>query len=468
MNFETVCGLEVHTELLTKTKIFCSCSNIFKAEPNTNICPFCLGIPGTLPVLNEKVLELAVRCALALNCTVSEEIKFDRKNYFYPDLPKAYQISQLYLTIGKNGYVTLKGGKIIRIHEIHMEEDAGKLIHEGGDTLIDYNRAGVPLIEIVSEPDISSGKEAAEYTEKLREILMFCGISDCKMQEGSLRADVNVSVREKGSDTLATRTEMKNLASFKAIASAVDTEAKRQKTEIEKGNVIIQETRRWDEDKNMSFSMRNKETASDYRYFPEPDIPPVKIEREYVDKIKKALPELPDEKRKRYAEDYNLSEYDADIICSKTEYVSLFEKTLKLTNDAKLTANWLMGEVTALEKVKGALAVTPEALSKIILFEREGKISRESAKEVLKEVFNSGVDVEEYIRAHALETVKDSVLIEKTVKEVIEKNQKALSEYKAGKEKAFNFLLGQSMKALKGKAIANEVKQKLMEEISDD
>ena len=465
MAFETVCGLEVHTELLTKTKIFCSCTTAFGGEPNSHCCEVCTGMPGTLPVLNERVLEYAVRCGIALNCEITNYIKFDRKNYFYPDLPKAYQISQLYLPICTNGYVEINdsingGKKRVRIHEIHMEEDAGKLIHSDGKSLVNYNRAGVPLLEIVSEPDISNGTEAAEYTEKLREILMFCGISDCKMQEGSLRADVNVSVRRAG-EKLGTRTEMKNLSSFRAIKTAVDSEAKRQIALIESGEKVVQQTRRFDEKSGSSYSMRNKEEANDYKYFPEPDIPPIVISNEYIASVRSKMPELPDEKRKKYSS-LGLSDYDTQLLCSDIYYASLFEKTLKITALPKVTANWITGEVMALHRKND---VKPDMLAEIILLSENKKITREAAKETFSSCIITGEQPTDYVKRNSLEIIKDESLIKNTVTGIINENPKAVEEFRQGKDKALNFLVGQCMRALKGKASAEEIRAEIIKAI---
>ena len=465
MAFETVCGLEVHTELLTKTKIFCSCTTAFGGEPNSHCCEVCTGMPGTLPVLNERVLEYAVRCGIALNCEITNYIKFDRKNYFYPDLPKAYQISQLYLPICTNGYVEINdsingGKKRVRIHEIHMEEDAGKLIHSDGKSLVNYNRAGVPLLEIVSEPDISNGTEAAEYTEKLWEILMFCSISDCKMQEGSLRADVNVSVRRAG-EKLGTRTEMKNLSSFRAIKTAVDSEAKRQIALIESGEKVVQQTRRFDEKSGSSYSMRNKEEANDYKYFPEPDIPPIVISNEYIASVRSKMPELPDEKRKKYSS-LGLSDYDTQLLCSDIYYTSLFEKTLKITALPKVTANWITGEVMALHR---KYDVKPDMLAEIILLSENKKITREAAKETFSSCIITGVQPTDYVKRNSLEIIKDESLIKNTVTGIINENPKAVEEFRQGKDKALNFLVGQCMRALKGKASAEEIRAEIIKAI---
>ena len=352
MDYITVCGLEVHTELATKTKIFCNCTTEFGGEPNTHVCEICSGMPGTLPVVNKRVVEFAVRTGLALNCEITQYNKFDRKNYFYPDLPKAYQISQLYLPICRNGWVEINdsvngGKKKVRIHEIHMEEDAGKLVHDEwtDSTLVNYNRCGVPLLEIVSEPDIASADEAVEYVEKLRAILQFCGVSDCKMQEGSLRADVNVSVMEKGATEFGTRTEMKNINSFRGIHNAIEAETERQIELIEDGGKVVQETRRWDDSKGVSTSMRSKEDAQDYKYFPEPDLPPIELSDEYIEGIRASLPELPEAKKARYISEYSLTEYDANILCSDKAYAKLFDKTVEITKNPKDSAHWIMGDL---------------------------------------------------------------------------------------------------------------------------
>lgn len=475
MEFSTVCGLEVHTELATKTKIFCSCSTEFGGEPNTHVCEICSGMPGTLPVLNEKVLEFAVRTGLATNCEITMNNKFDRKNYFYPDLPKAYQISQLYLPICRNGYIeiddSINGGKKkIRIHEIHMEEDAGKLIHDEWNdcTLVNFNRCGVPLLEIVSEPDIASADEAVQYVEKLRDILQFCGVSDCKMQEGSLRADVNVSVMEKGSDQLGTRTEMKNINSFKAIHNAIESEARRQQEIIEDGGKVVQETRRWDDAKGESHAMRSKEDAQDYKYFPDPDIPPVCLTEEYVEKIRKTLPELPDAKKERYMTQLGLSEYDTSMICSSIYYVRLFERTVEITGNPKDSANWIMGELMKMlndtQTLPENMHFRQDSLGEIINLLNSNKISRDSAKKVFKAVFEEDVIPADYVKAHNMEVLSDTGAIRSVVEEVVAGNQKAVEEYKGGKSQSFNFLIGQCMRALKGKAPAAEV-TKILKEI---
>lgn len=475
MNYITVCGLEVHTELATKTKIFCNCTTEFGGEPNTHVCEICSGMPGTLPVVNKKVVEFAVRTGLALNCEITQYNKFDRKNYFYPDLPKAYQISQLYLPICRNGWVEINdsingGKKKVRIHEIHMEEDAGKLVHDEwtDSTLVNYNRCGVPLLEIVSEPDIASADEAVEYVEKLRAILQFCGVSDCKMQEGSLRADVNVSVMEKGATEFGTRTEMKNINSFKAIHNAVEAEAERQIELIEDGEKVVQETRRWDDSKGTSYAMRSKEDAQDYKYFPEPDLPPIELSDEYVQNIKDTLPELPEAKKARYISEYGLSEYDANMICSDKNYAKLFDTTVEITKNPKDSAHWIMGDLMKLmndsQTLPENMAFRAESLGETINLLNNNKISRDSAKKVLKAVFEKNVIPADYVKENNMEMVSDTGAIKAIVEEIVANNPKAVAEYKEGKEKSFNFLIGQSMRALKGKAPASEV-TKLLKDI---
>lgn len=476
MDYVTVCGLEVHTELATKTKIFCNCTTEFGGEPNTHVCEICSGMPGTLPVLNRKVVEFAVRTGLALNCEITRYNKFDRKNYFYPDLPKAYQISQLYLPICCNGWVEINdsingGKKKVRIHEIHMEEDAGKLVHDEwtDSTLVNYNRCGVPLLEIVSEPDIASADEAVEYVEKLRAILQFCGVSDCKMQEGSLRADVNVSVMEKGAAEFGTRTEMKNINSFKAIHNAVEAEANRQIELIEDGEKVVQQTRRWDDSKGASYAMRSKEDAQDYKYFPEPDLPPVHLSDEYIQSIRDSLPELPEAKKARYMSDFGLTEYDANMICSDRNYAALFDRTVEITANPKDSAHWIMGDLMKLmndtQTLPENMSFSRDSLGEIINMLNSGKISRDSAKKVLAAVFDKDVSPADYVKENNMEMVSDTGAIKAIVQDVVAANPKAVEEYRDGKEKSFNFLIGQCMRALKGKAPASEVTRLLKEVI---
>lgn len=476
MEWEIVMGLEVHTELATKTKIFCGCSTAFGSEPNTHVCEICSGMPGTLPLLNERVVEFAVRTGLATNCQITQKTKFDRKNYFYPDLPKAYQISQLYLPICRNGYIEVKGEngkpKKIGIHEIHMEEDAGKLIHDEFEdcTLVDYNRCGVPLLEIVSEPDFRSADEVIEYLEKLRAILQFTGVSDCKMQEGSLRADVNLSVRPKGQKEFGTRTEMKNLNSFHAIARAIAYESRRQIDLLEDGEAVVQETRRWDDNKGYSYAMRSKEDAQDYKYFPEPDLPPIEISDARIEEIRESMPELPEQKKQRYREELGLPEYDTEILTGNMAFVTLFEETVKLCDSPKDVANWIMGEVMKLLNDTGTLpedmTLAPEKLAVVIQMVKSGKINRGTGKTVLEKVFTDGVDPESYVQENNLAQITDLSAIRPVLEEVIAANEKSVSEYKAGKTQAMGYIMGQAMRALKGKAPAQEV-QKLLHELLD-
>ena len=475
MNYQTVCGLEVHVELATESKVFCSCSTRFGGAPNSRVCEICTGMPGTLPTLNEKVVAYAVTVGLALHCDVMPHARFDRKNYFYPDLPKAYQISQLYLPICRNGWVEIDdsqngGKKKIRIHEMHIEEDAGKLIHdsESHRTLINYNRCGVPLLEIVSEPDIASPEEAAAFAEKLRAILRFCGVSDCKMQEGSLRADVNVSVKPEGATVLGTRTEMKNINSFKAIRRAVATEAARQTALLENGGRVVQETRRWDEKSNTSHAMRSKEEANDYRYFPEPDLPPLELTDAYIQAVRDSMPELPEEKQKRYMAQ-GVSEQAAALLCEEPPFAALYETTFSATGRAQEAANWITVElVRVLREQQTAvddMAFNPHALGEILNLLHDGAVSRDAAKEVLEAVVRENADVSAYIAAHHLELVSDEALIAAAVDEVLATQPKAVKEYREGKEKAFRFLVGQTMRLLKGKASATAVSGILLDKL---
>ena len=478
MTWETVIGLETHVELATRSKIFCSCTTQFGGEPNTHCCPVCTGMPGALPVLNKMVLEYAVKAGLALNCTVSKYTQFDRKNYFYPDLPKAYQISQLHLPLCRDGAMsipTAKGTeKIIRIHELHMEEDAGKLIHDPqtGLTHVDYNRCGVPLIEIVTEPDFRSGEEVIAYLEKLRSILQYLGVSDCKMQEGSLRCDVNLSVRPAGSGTLGTRTEMKNLGSFKAISRAIAYEANRQITLIKAGGTVIQETRRWDEEGNASYAMRAKENAQDYRYFPEPDIPPIELTQEYLDTLCAAQPELAEGKRRRYMADWGLSEYDADMLTADKALAAFFEEGVSLGAEPKQMANWILGECLRRLSTDGLeprdLPISPATLVRLITLVREGKLNRNTAVRVFDAVFADNGDVDAYIKEHGLEQVSDRGLIRAAAEKVFSANSKSVEDYRAGRQKAFGFLVGQTMRELKGRAspqVVNETIREMLDRI---
>lgn len=475
MTWETVIGLETHVELCTKTKIFCSCTTAFGGEANTHCCPVCTGMPGTLPVLNEKVLEFAVKAGLALNCAITPYSKFDRKNYFYPDLPKAYQISQLYLPIARDGEVSfsLSGGghKTIRIHELHMEEDAGKLIHDPwlDQTKCDYNRCGVPLIEIVTEPDFRSAEEVIAYLEKLRSTLQYLGVSDCKMQEGSLRCDVNLSVRPAGSQALGIRTEMKNLNSFKAIAKAIAYEARRQIELIEEGKPVVQETRRWDDNKDATFAMRSKENAQDYRYFPEPDIPPIELSSTYLAGLFKQMPEMAEAKQDRYQAQYGLPLYDAQMITGQKALADFFEECVRLGTEPKQAANWIMGEVMGALSEAGLEArdmkLSPATLARLTALVREGKLNRNTAVKVFFAVFADDGDVDEYVKAHGLEQVNDPRALAAAVEKVFKANAQSIADFQAGKEKALGFLVGQVMRELRGKADPKAVNAAVLEKL---
>ena len=475
MTWETVIGLETHVELSTKTKIFCSCTTAFGGDPNTHCCPVCMGMPGTLPVVNEKVLEYAVKVGLALDGEITRSCRFDRKNYFYPDLPKAYQISQLYLPIVRNGKLTIHteagGEKTIRIHELHMEEDAGKLVHDPwiDQTRCDYNRCGVPLIEIVTEPDFRSGAEVIAYLEKLRSTLQYLGVSDCKMQEGSLRCDVNLSVRPAGSTELGTRTEMKNLNSFKAIARSIEYEARRQIELLEEGKRVIQETRRWDENKDATFAMRSKENAQDYRYFPEPDIPPLEIGEDYLERLREAQPEMAEAKMARYQSDWGLPAYDAQMLTGQKALADFFEETVALGAPAKQAANWIMGEVMRRLSADGLeakdMTFTPKTLARLIESVQTGALNRNTAVKVFDAVFADDADVDAYVKAHGLAQVSDAGLVAGVVDKVLAANPKSIQDFKAGKEKAFGFLVGQVMRELKGQASPQVVNQTIREKL---
>ena len=470
--YETVIGLEVHVELATATKIFCGCSTKFGAAPNTHTCPVCTGMPGSLPVLNKKVVEYALALGMAANCEINRYCRFDRKNYFYPDNPQNYQISQLYLPIARDGYVEIESGsgkKKVRIHEMHMEEDAGKLVHDEWDdtSLVDYNRSGVPLVEIVSEPDMRSAEEVIAYLEKLRMIVQYLGASDCKLQEGSMRADVNLSVREVGSDQFGTRTEMKNLNSFKAIAHAIEGERQRQIELIEEGKQVVQETRRWDDNKEHSYAMRSKEDAQDYRYFPEPDLVPIVISDEWIEKIKSQQPELRTEKLERYKEQFDIPQYDAEIITGSKKMADLFEATTAICEKPKKVANWLIGETFRLMKDNGMepedLTFSPENLAKLIDLAEAGTINSSVAKDVFKQIFHEDIDPEKYVEEHGLKMVNDECALRETAAKVIADNPQAVADFKGGKEKAIGALLGQTMRAMKGKANPGMVNQVLRE-----
>ena len=472
--YETVIGLEVHVELATKTKIFCGCSTEFGGAPNTHTCPVCTGMPGSLPVLNKKVVEFALKAGLAANCQINQYCKFDRKNYFYPDNPQNYQISQLYLPICHDGWVEIEtsaGKKKIRIHEMHMEEDAGKLIHDEWEdcSLVDYNRSGVPLIEIVSEPDMRSSEEVIAYLEKLRCMMQYLGVSDCKLQEGSMRADVNHSVREVGAEEFGTRTEMKNLNSFKAIARAIEGERERQIELLEEGKEVTQETRRWDDNKEYSYAMRSKEDAKDYRYFPDPDLPPIHISDAWIEKIKAEQPELREAKQARYQEEYGLPAYDAGILTESRHLAGLFEETAAIYGNAKKTANWFMGEVLRLTKDKAMdpeqVSFLPKHLADLLAMVEKSKVSPQNAKKVFEKVFDDDIDPVSYIEEHGLKIVEDTGLLEETINKILEANPGPLSELLGGKDKVMGFFVGQIMKEMKGKANPASVRETLIKEV---
>lgn len=473
MKYEIVCGLEVHVEMNTKTKIFCGCTTAFGGAPNTHTCPVCTGQPGALPVLNRAVVEGAMSTGLALGCEITRLTRFDRKNYFYPDLPKAYQISQLYAPICTGGgiAVTTDGGeeKYIRLHEIHMEEDAGKLVHDPWteSTLCDYNRCGVPLMEIVTEPDFRSAHEVIDFLTKLRSTLQFLGVSDCKMQEGSIRADLNVSVRPAGSEKLGTRTEMKNMNSFKAIAKAIETEAARQIEVLEEGRAVKQETRRWDDNKDASFAMRSKENAQDYRYFPEPDLPPVYIDDAWLERVRAHQPELADAKRARYREEYGLSEHDIGILCQNARLCRLLEAAIAQGASPKEAANWILSEMLRLCKERAVdpydLELDAGKLALILQLLGEGKIDRAGARNTLEAVFADDADVEAYIKKEKLAIERDETAVAGAIAQVLAENADAVEKFRAGNEKVMGFLTGQCMKLLRGKADPKQVSAALLE-----
>ncbi|GED16457.1 Asp-tRNA(Asn)/Glu-tRNA(Gln) amidotransferase subunit GatB [Aneurinibacillus migulanus] len=476
MQFETVIGLEVHVELSTKSKIFCGCSTEFGAPPNTHTCPICLGHPGVLPVLNKKAVEFAMKAALALNCEISEESKFDRKNYFYPDLPKAYQISQYDQPIGENGWIDIEVNgetKRIGITRLHLEEDAGKLVHadSGYASLVDYNRVGTPLVEIVSEPDLRSPEEARAYLEKLKAIIQYCEVSDVKMEEGSLRCDANISLRPVGQEAFGTRAELKNVNSFRNVQRGLEYEEVRQADILRDGGEVVQETRRWDEAKGRTVSMRGKEEAHDYRYFPDPDLIKLNISREWVEEIRSSIPELPDARKARYLSEYGLPEYDASVITMSKELSDFFDATVQTGADAKTAANWLMGELigylNANEKEMKDIQMTPESLGQMITLIEKGTISNKIAKKVFKEMMETGKSPEKIVEEQGLVQISDEGAIKQMVEEVVAKNPQAVEDFKAGKEKAIGALVGQVMKASKGKANPGVVNQLLRDVLNN-
>ncbi len=473
-DYELVIGLEVHCELSTKTKIFCSCSTEFGGEPNTHCCPICMAMPGTLPVLNEKVVEYAVKAGLATNCSIEKNSKNDRKNYFYPDLPKAYQISQFDKPLCYDGHVTIEtedGEKEIRIERIHIEEDAGKLNHDeyGRGTFVDLNRAGVPLIEIVSKPDLRNAKEVESYMRKLKSIFEYVEVSDCKMEQGSLRADVNVSVRKKGATEFGTRTEMKNMNSFRSIVRAIEYEAERQIEEIEAGNKIIQETRRWDDISGRTFAMRDKEDAEDYRYFPEPDLVSIQLSDEYVEDIRKSLPELPESRKKRYCNDYELTEKAANFVVASKYYSDLFEEATKVCNNPKTVGNMIMSDIARIlnerEEEPEDLKFTGKELGELVTLIDKGTISSAIAKKVLEELFNEVKMPSKIIEEKGWIQISDEGEIKEVVTKILANNPQSILDYKAGKDKALGFLVGQAMKETKGKANPQLLNKLFLEEL---
>ena len=474
-DYEVVIGLETHAELSTKTKIFCSCPTEFGGEPNTHCCPICMAMPGTLPVLNERVVEYAVKAGLATNCKISRNSKNDRKNYFYPDLPKAYQISQFDMPLCEKGYVEIENEdgekKKIRLTRIHIEEDAGKLNHDeyGRGSLVDLNRAGVPLIEIVSEPDIRSAEEAEKYLRKIKSILEYIEVSDCKMQEGSLRADVNVSVRKKGETKYGTRTEMKNMNSFRSIVRGIEYEVERQIEVLENGEKVEQETLRWDDVSGRTFSMRDKEDAQDYRYFPDPDLVAIKLSEEYIENIKNNLPELPESRRKRYLEEYKLTEKEANLLTASKYTSNLFEEATKICNNPKAVSNWIMSDIAKIlnEKEMEAeqIPFTAENLAELIQLIEKGTISNAIGKKVLVELFENPKAPSKIIEEKGWIQISDEGAIKEVVLKIIEANPQSVADFKAGKDKAVGFLVGQAMKETKGKANPQMLNKLFLEEL---
>lgn len=476
VEYEAVIGLEVHVELRTKTKTFCACPNVFGSEPNTNVCPICLGLPGVLPVLNQTVLEYALRTGLALNCEIASFSKFDRKNYFYPDLPKNYQISQYDLPLCCNGYLGIEVNGIERwvgITRVHIEEDAGKLIHlegeNGGCSLVDTNRAGVPLLEIVTEPDLRSPEEARIFLEKLKAILEYLDVSDCKMEEGSLRCDANISIRPRGASFLNPKTEVKNMNSFRAVHRALVSEMVRQCKVIEGGGQVERETRAWDEDQGVTVGMRTKEEASDYRYFPDPDLVPIVISPDLIDRIKRELPELPDARKRRFIEEYSLPSYDAGVLTSSRALADFYEACTRLYRDPKVVSNWIMGEFLRLLKNRnlGVLEtkLTPTHLAEMLFLLDEGAISGKIAKLIFEEMFQTGKKAQEIVVERGLVQISDERELVPVVEEVLVANPKVVEDYREGKEKALAFLVGQVMKATRGRANPQLVNRLIKERV---
>ena len=480
MKYEAVIGLEIHCELKTKTKIFCGCATGFGAEQNTHVCPVCLGLPGVLPTVNKRVVEFGIKAGLATNCTINKYSKFDRKNYYYPDLPKNWQTSQYDLPIAEHGWVDIDVDgekKRIRLTRIHMEEDAGKLVHSGttikdsATSNVDYNRTGVPLLEIVSEPDLRSAEEARAYMEKIKAIMEYIDVSNCRMEEGNLRADINVSLRPVGTKELGTRTEMKNINSFKNLEDAINYEIERQQEVLEDGGHVVQETRTFDPARGITLSMRSKENAHDYRYMPEPDLPPIVTSEETIEKYRSELPELPDARRARLEKEYGLSDYDAGIITSSRAMAEYFDAVVATGADPKLAANWIMGDLAKNLNEDGIdIAKSPvsaERLGKMIGLIMKDTISGKIAKKVFKEMWTNEDDPEKIVKDKGLVQITDTGAIEAAVDAAIAANPKAVEEYKGGKKKAIGALVGQVMKATRGKANPQMVNKMLAEKLAD-
>ena len=474
MKYETVIGLEVHVELKTETKLFCNCSTKFGSKQNNNVCAVCLGYPGTLPIVNEKVVELATRAGLALNCSIPNFNKFDRKQYYYPDIPKNFQTSQFDFPIAVGGHLEIEVNgtkKIIRITRAHIEEDAGKLIHSSDSfskyALVDYNRGGVPLIEIVSEPDLSSADEVKAYLEKLKAILEYIGASDCKMEEGSLRCDVNISLKPVGATELGTRAELKNMNSFRSVQKGIEYEITRQTAILDEGGKIIQETRGWDEEKGITLGLRNKEQAHDYRYFPEPDLPPIILDQEWIDNIKNNLPELPDAKKARFINELGLSEYDASVIITNKDFADYYDEVVNENTSPKLAANWVMGDLTKNLNAENIditeCKIKPAQLANLIKLIDKGTISGKIAKTVFDEMFETGKDPESIVKEKGLVQISDESSIVSIIEEVIAENPKSVEDFKSGKAQAIGFLVGQVMRKTKGQANP-EIVNKLLKE----
>ncbi len=477
MKYETVIGLEVHVQIKTKTKIFCSCSTEFGKPPNANTCPICLGMPGVLPVLNKRFLDAAMKACLATHCTIEPMNRFARKNYFYPDLPKGYQISQFELPLGTNGFININVDgtkKRIGLTRIHMEEDAGKLIHgenlgSPGKSYVDFNRTGVPLCEVVSEPDMRSPEEARAYLTELKAILEYTEVSDCNMEEGSLRCDANVSIRPVGQKELGTRAELKNLNSFKFVQKAIEYEVERQTKILDQGESVKQETRLYDSDRGETFSMRSKEEAHDYRYFPDPDLVPIVIDDAWVEEIRKTIPELPEQKRERFASSYKIPEYDAGVLTSSKPLADYFEQCAAQFPQAKIISNWVMGDLLRELKKDGRsikeCPVSPSALVNLLKLIDSGTISGNIAKGVFEEMYQTQKPADRIVEEKGLKQITDSSAIEKIVDEIIQANPSQVEEFKGGKEKVLGFLVGQIMKASKGKANPGMVNKLLKEKI---